>query len=248
MPGDLKFHHCGQTGLVLWLNEFGAHVIQDIECSVRRIISLFGNRLIRKEKIIANQAYASFESSISFHLKDFSQTYLIIILFIQYYKTIQSHHNIIIQQQMTTLRTTVRIGDLLDFSSPLVSSISPENEPLQPKGTVHHRPPHYTGPTKNNTNKKEMKIQQVKVEKKAEIEKCPNVLFRNGVICTPYRTPMKKGERPSDLKSELERRRNYRKVMMRRGRSTEEERKREKTHMSETRSNEGKSYNNEVKY
>lgn len=86
----------------------------------------------------------------------------------------------------------VKIGDLLDLSSPLAASISPNGERPRSGGTVHHHPPNYT-PQDTSGRRREGKpgnhiaMGYTKV-KEEEDEKCPNVLVRNGVICTPYRT------------------------------------------------------------
>lgn len=84
---------------------------------------------------------------------------------------------------------TIKIGDLLDLSSPLAASTSPSGELPRLAATVHHRPPNYT--PENVAKRRERKPPnptrcRIKVEKDEE-EKCPNILVRNGAICTPYR-------------------------------------------------------------
>lgn len=92
--------------------------------------------------------------------------------------------------------TTIKIGDLLDFSSHLAASTSPSNEPPRLKGTVHHRPPGYRA--NDSRNRKTIKATNqitrntIKVEKISEDEKCPNILVRNGVMCMPYRPHVKR--------------------------------------------------------
>ena len=84
---------------------------------------------------------------------------------------------------------TIKIGDLLDLSSPLATSISPTCELPRSGGTVHHRPADYTpqssGERRERKAANQMNAVRVKVER--DEEKCPNVMVRNGGICTPYR-------------------------------------------------------------
>lgn len=82
--------------------------------------------------------------------------------------------------------TTIKIGDLLDFSSPLAVSTCPSGELPQSTGTVHHRPLNYT-PEESMRRRQRKPSNKSCIEVEEEEEKCPNVLVRNGVICTPYR-------------------------------------------------------------
>ena len=87
---------------------------------------------------------------------------------------------------------TLKIGDLLDLSSPLAASMPPGNALTQLAGTVHHRPSHYGPPSDARPHPEgkatnQMPRKRIKVERDPEEEKCPNVVVRNGVICTPYR-------------------------------------------------------------
>jgi hypothetical protein len=95
------------------------------------------------------------------------------------------------------MMATIKIGDLLDFSSPLVASTYQGAELPQLAATVHHRPPNYTpedaGGRRRRRERKPSSVFKIKVEREEE-EKCPNVCVRNGVICTPYRA-MKEDER-----------------------------------------------------
>ena len=92
---------------------------------------------------------------------------------------------------------TIKIGDLLDFSSPLAASMTPGNVQPQYTGTVHHRPTHFQ-PHHHNHHREHGRLtnqiqrRRIKVEKREtpEEERCPNVVVRNGVICTPYRSQM----------------------------------------------------------
>ena len=134
------------------------------------------------------------------------------------------------------MMATIKIGDLLDLSSPLVASTSPAGELLQLGGTVHHHPADYspssssaaaaatTSPLSrtfsSSSFNSEAEQQQwrsdgcmpskaavqtrqrdqvfvvdghVKVEREEVTAegKCPNVVVRNGVICTAYRGQVK---------------------------------------------------------
>ena len=85
----------------------------------------------------------------------------------------------------------IKIGDLLDFSSPLAASMPPGSVLPQLTGTVHHRPSHYepSEARRHRERKSSNPIpsRRIKVEDSEE-ERCPNVVVRNGVICMPYRS------------------------------------------------------------
>ncbi len=99
---------------------------------------------------------------------------------------------------------TLKIGDLLDFSSPLAASMAPGNVPPQLTGTVHHRPSHYqpseTRQHRDGKSTNQISRRQIKVERETEEDKCPNVVVRNGVICTPYRAAKAEGSEVCDVK------------------------------------------------
>lgn len=84
---------------------------------------------------------------------------------------------------------TIKIGDLLDLSSPLAASTCQGTERPRSGATVHHRPEGYK-PEEAGRRRRERKpsghVARIKVEREEEVQ-CPNVLVRNGVICTPYR-------------------------------------------------------------
>lgn len=98
--------------------------------------------------------------------------------------------------------STIRIGDLLDLSSPRETSICRDGGQLRSTGTVHHRPEGYQQTEEHRRQGNEWPTNHVaaaavgtapsyvKIETGAH-GKCPNVLVRNGVICTPYREMFK---------------------------------------------------------
>lgn len=88
---------------------------------------------------------------------------------------------------------TIKIGDLLDLSSPLAASTSPGDVPPQSAGTVHHRPPNFSQKEAGHHCRERRRDKvAIKVEKEAAEDKCPNVVVRNGVVCTPYRAAAKR--------------------------------------------------------
>ena len=94
---------------------------------------------------------------------------------------------------------TIKIGDLLDLSSPLAASTCQGIEQPRLAATVHHRPEGFKPEdTEAGRRRRERKpsgnVARIKVEREDEV-KCPNVLVRNGVICTPYRTRRKEEDR-----------------------------------------------------
>lgn len=98
---------------------------------------------------------------------------------------------------------TIRIGDLLDLSSPRAPSTSPGGEPPRSTSTVHHRPEGYQQTEEHRQGNRwptnhVAAVAPSYVKMETAHGKCPNVLVRNGVMCTPFR-----GER---TKKEVERR------------------------------------------
>ena len=104
----------------------------------------------------------------------------------------------------TQCMNTMKVGDLLDLSSPREPSICPGGGRLQSTATVHHRPEGYQHTEEHRqgnrwpTNHIEAAAATVAPSSYVKMEtgngKCPNILVRNGVICTPYREEIKEEE------------------------------------------------------
>ena len=112
---------------------------------------------------------------------------------------------------MSFKRSSVKIKDLLDFSSLLGSSISPDNERPRSTATVHHRPPHYIPKSHTDRSPSTGQKREIHVKKEKDLNnnfiKCPNVVVRDGIICMPYRETVKKED---EVKMSTDRRCNRR--------------------------------------